>query len=248
MFAEATEVDSQNQSEQPKPRDQRALNAYRHGLTGQVLVIPPAEKLAYETHCQAIRESFAPKGGMEIDLVQSIADDRWRLRRAAAMENNIIATGLTEPDQITAHHEEIDTALAMARIWMEQGKGLQLLTLYEGRLQRKVEKNLAILHHLQQQRHAALQQLLEEADLLAQLAASKGESYDPEIDLPRELLPPQFDFSTTQFARLAARHRLLAEARTRFSKGAFTASARQPQAPAADLRVNGTFQRPLRTA
>jgi hypothetical protein len=245
MFAEAAEVESQ---EQPKPRDQRALNAYRHGLTGQVLVIPPAEKLAYETHCQSIHESFAPKGGMETELVQSIADDRWRLKRAAAMENNIIATGLTEPDQIIAHHEEIDTALAMARIWMEQGKGLQLLTLYEGRLQRKVEKNLAILHQMQQERRAALQQLVEEIDLLSQLAASKGESFDPEIDLPRELLPPQFDFSSGLVARLAARHRLLAEARTRFSKGAFTLSARQSKPAAADTCANGTFQRPLRTA
>jgi hypothetical protein len=69
---------------------------------------------------------------------------------------------------------------------------------------------------LQQDRQAALNQAVEEANLLAQLAASKGESYDIERDFPREALPPQFDFSTTQIARLAIHSRRLAEAKKQF--------------------------------
>ena len=72
----------------PTPRDQRALNAYRHGLTGQVLVLPPAEQAAYRKHCDRFHDSLAPRGALETDLVQSIADDRWRLKRAAAMDMN----------------------------------------------------------------------------------------------------------------------------------------------------------------
>ena len=187
--------------ETPKPRDQRALNAYRHGLTGQVLIIPPAEKVAYEKHCQGFQESFAPKGAVEIDLVQSIADDRWRIKRAAAMDHSIHALSAADPAEITAHHEEIDTALAMAITWIKEGKNLQLLTLYESRLQRKVEKNMALLRQMQQERRDALQQALEEAAIL-------GEAYD----FPAEALPPQFDFSPQQFARLAAHRRRLNEA------------------------------------
>jgi len=194
---------------QPKPRDQRALNAYRHGLTGHVLVIPPAEKLAYEDHCRGIHESFAPIGAMETGLVQSIADDRWRLTRAVAMETNILALGLAEPDQATAHHEQIDTALALARIWLDQAKGLQLLTLYEGRIQRKLEKNIVLLRQLQQDRREALKQAAEETTFLAQIAASKGETYTPDLSF----LAPQFDFSHPRIASLSAHHRRLAEAR-----------------------------------
>jgi hypothetical protein len=40
---------------QPKPRDRRAFNAYRHGLTGQVLINTPADQAAYDKHCQGIR-------------------------------------------------------------------------------------------------------------------------------------------------------------------------------------------------
>src|ERR1035438_1241296 len=78
----------------PKPRDPRALNAYRHGLTGQVLILPPDDQAAYLLHCQGIQESLAPEGAMETGLVQSVADDRWRLTRAAAIENSIFAIGI----------------------------------------------------------------------------------------------------------------------------------------------------------
>ena len=44
----------------PKKRDPRALNAYRHGLTGQVQILTPADQVAYEKHCQAIDQSLAP--------------------------------------------------------------------------------------------------------------------------------------------------------------------------------------------
>jgi len=195
-------------------RDRRALNAYRHGLTGQVVINTPAEQVAYDTHCAGIHQSLAPVGGMESSLVQSIADDRWRLQRAAAIENSIFAIGIGgEPDQYTAHHEEVDTAFAQATVWLKEGKSIGLLTLYESRLQRRVEKNLALVRQLQQDRRAALQQAVEETATLAQHAINKGESYDAGRDYPREALPPQFDFSTTQIDRLAAHSRGLAEAR-----------------------------------
>ena len=188
---------------EPKPRDQRALNAYRHGLTGQVLVIPPAEKVAYEKHCQGYHRSLAPQGTVEIDLVQSLADDYWRLKRCTAMANNIVTIGLTEPDKITTHHEEIDTAFAIARTWVEQGKALNLLSLYEARLQRKADKSMALLRQLQQDRREALQQLVEEAAILP-------ETYN----FPIETLPPQFDFSPRQIGRLAHHRRCVSDART----------------------------------
>jgi hypothetical protein len=194
-------------------RDPRALNAYRHGLTGQVVIMTPADELAYKSHCQGIHKALAPEGALEASLAQSIADDRWRLLRAAAIDNSTFAIRLGGPDQFTAHHEEIDAALAQAVAWASDAKNLNLLTLYEGRIQRRVEKNLQMLKQLEAERKAALQQAVEEAKLLVQLAASKGETYDIESEFPSEALPPQFDFSTRQIARLAAHSQRLAQAR-----------------------------------
>ena len=196
-------------TEETKPRDPRAFNAYRHGLTGQVLVIPPAEQAAYDRHCQGIHRSLAPQGAMEAGLVQTIADDRWRIQRAAAIESNLFAIGLTRPDQSLTGSEDSDVALAMARVWLERSKELDRLTLYEGRLQRKVEKNLALLRRLQQDRREALQKIVEQAAIL-------GEAYD----FPAEALPPQFVFSALQIAPLARHHRRLKELETPLRRAA----------------------------
>jgi len=49
----------EEQSATPKPRDPRALNAYRHGLTGQVLIFTPEDEAAYKAHCACIHEFYA---------------------------------------------------------------------------------------------------------------------------------------------------------------------------------------------
>ncbi len=200
----------------PKPRDPRALNAYRHGLTGQVHILTPADQVAYEKHCRGFHESLAPVGADEIDLAQTIADDRWRLKRAASIESSIFALGLGQPVPSTAGNPEVDAALAQARVWLAQGKDLQLLSLYEHRIQRRVEKNMVMLRALQQDRQAALKQAAEEVALLVELAASKGETYDPERDYPRQILPPQFDFSNAAILRVAAHYSRLAAAKKLF--------------------------------
>ena len=201
-----------------KSRDPRALNAYRHGLTGQVLIFTPEDEAAYKTHCKTVLEFFNPVGGMEVQLAQEIADDRWRLHLASAMDNNICSLGLTQPDTITAHHPEIDTAFARARIWLSDPKNRTLLSLYEQRLKRKELQTTAMLRQLQQERRDALDKAVEEAALLAQLAASEGETLHIERDLPRFAHYPQFDFSNPEIARLVVHTQRLAEARKRFQK------------------------------
>ena len=201
----------------PKPRDPRALNAYRHGLTGQIHFATPAEQAAYEKHCRGYLESLAPVGPVETDLAQSIAVDRWRLKRAAAIENSTFAMGLATGEANPDGNPEIEASFAQARVWLDDGKNLQLLALYEHRIHSHVDKNMKMLRQLQQDRNAALEQAAEEVAILTQLAESKGETYDVERDFPLESLPPQFVFSTPEIARLAAHRRRLAEAKTQSS-------------------------------
>ena len=105
-----------------------------------------------------------------------------------------------QPTQTTpiSGNEQVDVALAQGRVWGEQKKDLNLLTLYENRIQRRIEKNIALVRQLQQDRKAALQQIVEEAAIL-------GETYD----FPPESLPPNFVYSLPQIHRLAAHHKRL---------------------------------------
>ena len=196
-----------------KPRDRRALSALRHGLTGQIYIFTPGEQAAYDKHCQGYHQSLAPEGPMEIDIAQSIADDRWRMKRAAAFENSIFAAGITQPGEVVTENDEVDAALAQGRVWVAEAGNLQLLTLYESRIQRRFERNMAELRLIQSERKAALQQAVERAALIQELAESKGETFDIETEFPLETISPRFVFSIKQIASLTSIHRCLAAAK-----------------------------------
>ena len=119
------------------------------------------------------------------------------------------------------HHRappEIDAAFAQTRTWHDDQKSLALLSLYQQRIKNKETKTTTLLRQLQQERREALKQAVEEAALLSQLAASKGETFDIARDLPRCTSYPQFDFSAPELARLILHAQRLAEARKLFQK------------------------------
>src|SRR6202789_3620666 len=70
------------------------LNAYTHGLTGQIQLFTDAEQKAFAIHCKGIVESLAPVGNLETTLAQSVAENHWRLQRIRTMESCIFAVGL----------------------------------------------------------------------------------------------------------------------------------------------------------
>src|ERR1700685_1852413 len=203
-----------------KGKHRTRLNAYRHGLTGQIRLLTAEENEAFELHCAGIRASLEPVGALETELAQSIAEDHWRLKRARAIETGIFAAGVLgqlghpyggireDPAQVP-----IDEALSKAHTWIAKSENFQLLALYEQRIHRAIEKNMAELRTLRAERQAVRQQALEEAQLLAQLAYSKGEKYDPANDFPPEILQIGSDFSSAGIRRLIDRNRRLAEAR-----------------------------------
>ena len=185
-----------------------SLNAYKHGLTGQIHVFSAEEQKAFETHCAAIVEALAPVGALETDLAEAIAQNRWRLKRVSAIESGFFAAGhngefiaQATPFRTDAADVPKDDAMSQARTWLARSDKFQLLALYEGRINRTIERNMAELRTLRAERKAALDQALEEAQVLAQHAQSKGETYDPARDFPPEMLRIHSDFSLAAIAR-----------------------------------------------
>ena len=158
------------------------MNAYRHGLTGQIDVRTPAEREAHDKFCAAIVASLAPAEGIEHQFAQSVAEDHWRLNRAKTIENNIFTLACNFNDSTgETESPEIDQALADARTFVADPARFQLLTIYERRIHSNMTKSLKQLTELQATRRAlearqnALRaQALEEARLLAQLAEMEG--------------------------------------------------------------------------
>jgi hypothetical protein len=199
----------------PKPQpqgDPRTLNAYRHGLTGHVRFSTPADEKSYKRHWLGYLECYEPAGRLETDLCQAVADNRWRLKNAAQIENAIVAITLGQPDQMKCDNEEAAIAFAHAYAWLERGKDLNLLTLYERRIQRAFQDDLALLEKLQERRfrseYARAQQAAAQA-AAAQQAAEKAASEEAAAEEAEERsqtrsprrLEPKCVFSTRPSGR-----------------------------------------------
>ena len=197
----------------PEGKRRASLNSYRHGLTGQIQIGTPEETEVFRAHCEAIRNEYNPAGPTETFLTLSIAEDMWRLQRARALENGIFAQGFRDHvDQINAGHPEVDTALAQSQTWTDQAHNLQLLTVYEGRIRRTLEKNTAQLKALQSERKALHEKAAKQAALFMELAESKGEIYLPAYDFSPAREWGGFVFSAPEIDRVRDRERRFQEA------------------------------------
>ena len=160
-----------------------ALNARRHNLTGQVTAMTDADRIMHDAFSASIVENLGPEGAMETQLAQRIATDSWRLNRISAVEDNLFALGHNaHSDDIETENPEIHAALTAAKVFTEESKQLQLLTLYEQRINRNIQKNLAILQALQAARIAKREAEMTEAKKLLQLSEMKGLPYEPAKD------------------------------------------------------------------
>ena len=149
-------------------------NNLRHGLTGQISLLPTEDREAHDAFCNELIDSFRPDTPMEHQLAHSIAEDSWRLNRARAIENNMFALGHGH------QHREAQIALADAATFLAQAAAFNLLSIYEQRINRNIQRNLKLLQELQAERKAQHDQAMEEAKLLAQLNLMNGLPYDPE--------------------------------------------------------------------
>src|SRR6202040_3793470 len=129
------------------------LNALRHGLTGQTIVLPTEDQSAYQRHSQSFLDECKPKGAIETQLVQSLLDTSWQLNRAAAVETNLFSLGITEmEDRIRANHPEAEDALAMAMAYREHNRAFANIGIYRQRLTREFERTLILLRQIQSER------------------------------------------------------------------------------------------------
>jgi len=169
-------------------KQRSSLNALRHGLTGQTVVLPSDDLVAYERHCKGFFNQYQPKNPTEVQLTQTVADLSWRLNRATAFENNMLALGITEHSHtIDTENDQVHTALAMAKTFREQSQAFANLALYEHRLSVRHDKALKQLREMQEERRRQELWVMPEAARLLKMHKAKGVPYNPVDD--------GFDFS-----------------------------------------------------
>ena len=146
----------------PAGRARSSQNALRHGLATRAAALPPVSiVLADESSADfqrlldAYLEEFAPTSPIEVELVETMASARWRLRRLANIETNLLANEIeTSVDDVDRFFADVDCEpdaedrLAYAFKRLANGASLHLLNRYEGTISRSYAQAFKQLHLL----------------------------------------------------------------------------------------------------
>src|ERR1700722_4543372 len=155
-------------------KNRSSLNALRHGLTGQIVVMPTEDLRAYQLHPESFTDEYHPQTPTEAHLVQALADTSWRLNRVAALETNLLSSGIaTATSPISAAPQQIQDALAIAAALESQSKALSNLSMHSQRLSRQFERTVTQLRELQTIRREQEQHDLENLVNIIQMHEDK---------------------------------------------------------------------------
>jgi hypothetical protein len=181
-------VNKANAQKSTGPRTQAGkqrskLNALRHGLTGQTVVLPTEDHSAYERHSQSFLDEYHPKDATEAHLVQSLIDTSWRMNRAATVETNLFSLGIIEMEErLHANHPEAEAALAMALAFREHMRAFASISTQSQRLARQFERTLAQLRQIQAERRATEESQLDKAAKILKMHKDRNLPYEPAED------------------------------------------------------------------
>src|SRR6185312_12884433 len=116
----------------------------------------------------------------EEELVQSLADTRWRLLRIPALEANIYALGQLEfAEKFNVEAGPVAAGLIQAHTFLTYQKQFNNLAIQEARLCRRFEKEMAELKQLQAERFDRERRELDEAARLYLAAKRESKPFDP---------------------------------------------------------------------
>ena len=146
----------------PEGRARSSQNALRHGLATRAAALPamsivlPEESPAdFQRLLNSYLDEFAPTSPIEVELVETMASARWRLRRLANIETTLLTNEMeTSVSDLEYFFEDVDREpdvedhLAYAFKRLADGPGLHLLNRYEGTINRSYAQAFKQLHLL----------------------------------------------------------------------------------------------------
>jgi hypothetical protein len=171
-----------------------ALNGFKHGLTGQRMILQPHELETYRRLTEALRAQYQPETEIENQLVQHVINSNMRLHRIAAIDCNLFSIGLFENTRDDVEHDAAtESVIAQTRAWIKQADSFEKLGRYESRISRAMLKYMRELEHVQHLRKTQVPQAVQveeskpETEKLGSLCTN-GQALSPQA--PREAWVP----------------------------------------------------------
>jgi hypothetical protein len=167
----------------PDGKQRSSENAITHGLTAKSTLLPNEDPHPYKKFSRTLIEDLNPKGALEEQLVQTMADTQWRLKRCRSLEKAVLASELDTRGQI---------------------ESLNKLSMYEQRLTRNFLNTLKQFRELQAERQQREERDLKEASKIMNHCQTKQIDYNPAED--------GFVFTSGQLETWMRRHQRYEEA------------------------------------
>jgi hypothetical protein len=165
----------------PEGKQRSSLNATRHGILAQVILLPEEDLAAYNKFTIDYAAGLNPVGTVEIQLAHACADLQFRLHRMAAAEHNLFAIGHEENgDKWNTGDSESHAALTFADTLRRSKDPIATLTIYEQRLSRRLLQTLNQLREMQAERRKLEQEQLEEMYAIVSSHPSEINTIEPQ--------------------------------------------------------------------
>jgi hypothetical protein len=165
------------------------LNALRHGLTAETVVLPNESEEEYQAELNEYLDHFAPANKPEADLVLQLASAHWRIARYARIETDLLGLEMErQREHLVKDWKRIEecgrVALAFEALSGAHSP-LALLNRYQARLHHEYQRILKALLQLQAARLASEAKLQNEPKPLAQTAPAlrREQSLDAYIEI-----------------------------------------------------------------
>lgn len=156
------------------------LNAVRHGLTVQTMLLPNDDALAYKALCGEFTKYCRPANIIEKVLVQQIADSAWRLGRCTALSENMFSLGhMTGDGNMLMPDPALHAAITAPRVLKNNVASLDALGRATSRLQRGMLEAMNQLTAIQNERKAREKVELEAAAAMVKFFKSLHKHFVP---------------------------------------------------------------------
>jgi hypothetical protein len=148
----------------PQGKAASSQNAAKHHLTSKQVVIPGEDPAAFDAHRADLIASLKPANAVESELVEELAANSWRLKRAHRIETAVLA-------EIVAGSPDPDAAIAKS--FLERPKELDRLVRYMTSIERAYWRVFNKLETIQRERREQEHQAAIEQAYLESLRQSK---------------------------------------------------------------------------
>ena len=180
------------------------LNAFKHGITCQVINMPPEIAADYMTFNKSMLHDLQPKGFLETQIAQTIGDCQWRLNGCRAWQMTLFAEHYDASEgQIETENPRVEAAFLAIQVVEKKAAVLKTIGLYEQRINRTLQIAITQFQDMAKTRKEREEKEMLQASQILKVQQMKGEVYNPQND--------GFVFSSKQFEQFLSRAKHIEE-------------------------------------